>query len=425
MLDWNIIRQDPVAVGAALAKRGEAVDFEKLLDLDRTRRELVARNGDLRASRNRLAREVGARRSRGDDSSDLQQEAGRIKQEIASVEGELADVEASLNQVYEALPNTPHESVRAGGKEYNEVLRTWGEPPQLAPGYQDHVELSTRLGLVDYERGTKLGGSGYWLYTGMGAALEWALLDFFCREHFRDGYTFMLPPHLLIPECGFAAGQFPKFKADVFEVGGAGAEAQHFLLPTSETAILNVYRDEVISFDSLPIKAFAYSPCYRREGGGYRSDERGTVRGHQFNKVEMFQFTHPERWREAFDELVARSERLLQALGLHYRTSKLAAGDTSAAMAMTYDIEVWIPSLQAYKEVSSVSWSRDYQARRAGIRFRDPTTGKLSFVHTLNGSGLATSRLLPALLEQCQLGTGEVVVPEPLRPWVGKEKLGP
>jgi seryl-tRNA synthetase len=321
------------------------------------------------------------------------------------------------------LPNVPADQVPAGGKENNAVVKTWGAPPDLGNKQLDHVELCTRLGLVDFERGTKLGGSGFWLYTGLGAALEWALLDYFCKTHVADGYQFMLPPHLLLTECGYTAGQFPKFVDDVFLLAHDEHERDRFLLPTSETAILNVYRDEILPFEDLPIKAFAYTPCYRREQGGYRSDERGTVRGHQFNKVEIFQFVAEDGGDVALKEMVRKSERIVEELGLHYRTSLLAAKDASASMQITYDIEVWIPSIGSYKEVSSASYAGDYQARRANIRYRPEGEKKTRYVHTLNASALATSRLLPAIVEQCQQPDGSIRVPEPLRDWLQTDTI--
>jgi seryl-tRNA synthetase len=288
------------------------------------------------------------------------------------------------------------------------------------------VELSTRLGLVDYARDAKLGGSGYWLYTGQGAALEWALIDFFNREHYAAGYQFMLPPHILTEEADFAAGQFPKFHDDVYHLREeAEGGRKSFLLPTAETAILNVYRDEILPAEVLPMKVFAYTPNYRREAGGYRTEERGTMRGHQFNKTEMFQFTTPEDSEYALNELVNRAQMLVEKLGVHYQTSLLATRDASATMRLTYDIEVWIPTIGTYKEVSSASWAGDYQARRANIRYR-PERGKPTvYVHTLNASGLATSRLMPAIIEQNQQPDGSVTVPEPLRAWVGTDVLRP
>lgn len=422
MLDIDLIRREPDRVRQALAKRETEADVDEILALDLKRRKLQTEADDKRASRNQIAKRIGDAKRAGGDTALIQAEATTLRDEIAAMEIELAGLDRDLHDFMAALPNLPDDRVPSGGKENNRVVRVWGEQPTIADG-KDHVELATSLRLIDYERGTKLGGNGFWLYTGQGAQLEWALLDFFIREHVKDGYTFLLPPHLLIEECGYAAGQFPKFVDDVFHVSDRSSDRKHFLLPTSETAILNVYRDEILASEALPIKSFAYSPCYRREGGSHRTEERGTIRGHQFNKVEMFQFTTPEQGEQALEELVGKAERLLQQLGLHHRTSLLAAADTSASMAITYDVEVWMPSLGIYKEVSSISLAKDYQARRAKIRFRREPKSKPELVYTLNASGLATSRLFPALLEQRQQPDGSVSVPEPLRPWLGTDTL--
>lgn len=248
--------------------------------------------------------------------------------------------------------------------------------------------------------------------------MEWALLNFFINEHLNDGYELILPPHMLNYECGYVAGQFPKFSDEVYWIQNPTSSDRKFLLPTAETALVNLHRDEILSADELPKKYIAYTPCYRREAGSYRSEERGMIRGHQFNKVEMVQYTKPEDSDRAFQELVGKAERLVQELGLHYRLSRLAAGDCSASMARTYDIEVWIPSMGIYKEVSSASNARAYQARRGNIKYRDENR-KLQFVHTLNASGLATSRVMPAIVEQYQNADGSVTVPEVLRPYMG------
>ena len=338
----------------------------------------------------------------------------------------LTEADKTLRDLLMELPNLPDDRAPVGGKEANQVVRTWGSRPDLGDKPLDHVELCTRLGLIDYARGAKPGGSGYWLDTGQGAALEWALIDFFNREHYAAGYQFLLPPHLLTEEAGYAAGQFPKFHEDVYHIAEEGDGGRRsFLLPTAETAILNVYRDEILPAESLPLKAFSYSPCYRREAGGYGTEERGTMRGHQFNKVEMFQFTAPEQAADALNELVGRAQMLVEKLGLHYQTTLLATRDASASMRLTYDIEVWLPSIGIYKEVSSASWAGDYQARRASIRYRPGQGRPTAYVHTLNASGLATSRLLPAIVEQHQQPDGTVAVPEPLRAWVGTDVLHP
>ncbi|MGD9761883.1 MAG: serine--tRNA ligase, partial [Candidatus Izemoplasmatales bacterium] len=284
----------------------------------------------------------------------------------------------------------------------------------------DHVELATSLGLIDYERAAKISGRGTWIYTNLGARLEWALLNFFIDEHLKDGYEFLLVPHLLNYESGQTAGQFPKFKDDVFWL--EGESPRKFLLPTAETALVNIHRNEILDLKALPRKYFSYSPCYRREAGSYRSEERGMIRGYQFNKVEMVQYTTPDDSDDAFLELMIKAETLMKKLGLHYQVSKLAAGDVSFAMARTFDIEVWLPSIKIYKEVSSVSNSRSFQARRGMIRYRNEE-GKVDYVHTLNGSGLATSRLLPAILEQFQTVEGNVIVPEVLVPYMGGIKV--
>jgi seryl-tRNA synthetase len=351
-----------------------------------------------------------------------------VSTRVKELDGELNDVRAKIHDILAGLPNIPADDVVAGDKENNEVIREWGQQPQFDFAPKDHVELVTSLRLIDYERGLKLGGHGFWLYRGEGSRMEWGLLNYFIEEHLKDGYEFILPPHILNYQCGYSAGQFPKFEDDVFHLStfrGGKERTGQFLLPTAETALINVHRDEVLQEDELPKKYFAYTPCYRREAGSYRAQERGMIRGHQFNKIEMFQYTLPEKSDEALEELIGKAERLVQGLGLHYQLSKLAAKDCSAAMAKTYDIEVWIPSMNEYKEVSSASNSRDYQPRRGNIRFKRKNAKRPEYIHALNASGLATSRILPAMVEQLQQGDGSVVVPEALRKWVGKDVLTP
>jgi len=304
----------------------------------------------------------------------------------------------------------------AGDKENNRVVTVNKDQPIFDFKIKDHVELATSLGLVDYERAAKISGKGTWIYTNLGARLEWALINFFINQHLKDNYEFLLLPHLLNYESGMTAGQFPKFEEDVFWL--ENESPKKFLLPTAETALINVHRNEILSLNDLPRKYFSYTPCYRKEAGSYRSEERGMIRGYQFNKVEMVQFTAPEDSDDAFLELMVKAESLMRMLGLHYQVSKLAAGDISFAMARTFDIEVWLPSIGIYKEVSSVSNSRSFQARRGMIRYRTEE-GKIDYCHTLNGSGLATSRLLPAILEQNQMADGSVKIPEVLVPYMG------
>ena len=303
-----------------------------------------------------------------------------------------------------------------GGKENNKPIYCYKDKPEFNFKIKNHVELAESLGLIDYDRAAKVSGHGTWFYTNLGARLEWALLNFFINEHINDGFEFMLPPHILNYESGFTAGQFPKFEGDVFEL--KGMDPAKFLLPTAETALVNYYRNEILDGKDLPKKFFAYSPCYRKEAGSYRTEERGMIRGYQFNKVEMFEYTKEDESDAAFEELLKKAKSLVEKLGLHYRVSKLAAADCSHSMARTYDIEVFLPSIGIYKEVSSVSNARSYQARRGMMRYRGED-GKLHYMHTLNGSGLATSRVFPAILEQYQQEDGSVVVPEVLRPYMG------
>lgn len=422
MLDINLIRKDPDYVKAQLAKREYEVDFTELLAWDARRRELIAENEAVKAERNRINKEIPRIKKEGGDMAPLMAKMKEMSESVKRMDEEQRDLEEKIETFVAALPNLPAEDVVAGGKENNQVVKVFGEKPAFPFEPKNHVDLCQDLGLIDYERGVKLAGNGYWLYTDMGARLEWALLNYFITTHIKDGYTFMLPPHILTYACGFTAGQFPKFVDDVYRVN-AGDDAFHFLLPTAETALINLYRGEILEEKDLPKRMFAYTPCYRSEAGTYRASERGMIRGHQFNKVEMFGYTRPEDSDAMLQELIGKACALVEGLGLHYRLSKLAAGDCSASMATTYDIELWIPSMNEYKECSSVSNARDYQARRGNIRFRRADTKKIEYLHTLNGSGLATSRVIPAIVEQFQQDDGSMVVPEVLRPFLGVDVL--
>lgn len=424
MLDIQLVRTEHDSVLDGLAKRIHRAEAEaalrEILALDERRRALIAEVESERKRRNDEAQAIAAAKRAGKEVP-RPTDAAAAKQALAELEGDLRRIEGELQDVMSGLPNVPAPDVVPGGKEANEVVRTWGEPPELAKP-RDHVELATSLGLVDFERGVKLGGSGFWLYRGLGARLEWALVTWFVQRHLDAGFHFMLPPHLLLESAGFASGQFPKFRDDVYHLANPDGREGQFLLPTSETAILGAFQNETLDASDLPMKLFAYTPCYRREKAGTHSDERGTVRGHQFNKVEIFQLVTEADAVAALDEMVGHAESLVAGLGLHYRTSKLAAGDASAAMRKTLDVEVWMPSTGKYKEVSSVSWAGDYQARRARIRYKEKGA-KAQFVHTLNGSALATSRIFPAILEQYQQPDGSVRVPDVLRDAVGTDVI--
>lgn len=425
MLDLELIREKPDEVKDALLKKIDDVDFTKLIEADDERRKLIREIEVLKNKKNKVSKEISQIKSNGGNVDEACfKEMKEVSNEISKLEEKLLPIKEKIETFLEALPNIPDSDVLPGGKENNKVVRVHGEKPQFNFTPKDHVELAKNLNLIDYERGTRLSGNGFWIYKGNGAMLEWALLNYFIEQHTKDGYEFILPPHILNYECGRTAGQFPKFKDEVFKVGdGKDNENMQFILPTAETALVNLHRGEILKENELPKKYFAYTPCYRVEAGSYRASERGMIRGHQFNKVEMFQYTKPEDSDAALEELINKAEKLMQGLGLHYRLSKLAARDCSASMAKTYDIEVWIPSMNEYKEVSSVSNARDYQARRGMIRFRREETKKIEYVNTLNGSGLATSRLMPAILEQMQDKDGHIVVPEVLRKWIGKDRI--
>ena len=425
MLDIQDIRKDPERIRKALLKRIDDIDFTDLLGWDERRRTLISQTEALKARRNTVSGEIPEKKKQGENVQPLIDEMKEVSGNIKVLDSDLANVERDIKLFMDSLPNVPDDDVPEGGKENNEVLSSWGDKPEFSFEPKDHIDLVADLGLIDYERGVKMGGSGFWLYRGDGALLEWALMNYFIQEHLSDGYEFMLPPHILSYQCGYTAGHFPKFDDDVFYLSHDGDEQPKFLLPTAETALINFHRDEILDEDLLPLKYFAYTPCYRKEAGSYRTQERGMIRGHQFNKVEMFQFTQPEKSAQAFEELVEKAERIVRGLGLHYRLSRLAAKDCSAAAARTFDIEVWLPSMDDYKEVSSVSNTREYQSRRGNIRFKRKTTGKNEYIHALNASGMATSRIFPAILEQHQQEDGSVIVPEVLRGFLKKDRIVP
>ena len=421
MIDIKIIRDDPEEVKKRLAWKefDASEDIDRILLLDKQRRETIAAVEADKAEQNRVSKQIPVMKKAGEDVAPVIARMNALKEAVRAAEARQKEIEDEYTERMLSLPNLPDPDLKPGGKENNEPLRYFGEPHSFDFEPKNHVDLCTDLGLIDYTRGVKLSGSGFWIYRGMGARLEWALLNYFIDTHLADGYELVLVPHMLGYECGLTAGQFPKFKDDVYWLDVAEDERRRFMLPTAETALVSLHRDEILTEAELPRKYISYTPCFRREAGSYRADERGMVRGHQFNKVEMVQYTRPEDSDKAFEELVGKAEALVKGLGFHFRTVKLAAADCSASMARTYDIEIQIPSMNGYKEVSSVSNARDYQARRGSIRFRREGSSKTEFVHTLNGSGLATSRILPALVEQNQQKDGSILVPEVLRKYLG------
>lgn len=412
MLDINKIREFKAEVEAALLKRmdKEDLDLDKVIKIDDRRKQLLQEVETLKAERNKFSK------TKPDAETIAKMKA--VGDKIKKLDDQLRKVESELREKISALPNLPADDVLPGGKENNKVLKAFGEKPSFDFEPKDHYQLATDLGIIDYERAAKMSGAGFWVYRGQGAMLEWALLSYFIEFHQKNGYIFMIPPFLLTEESAYISGHLPKFRDDLF-----WTQDKSCLNATSEMMLGNYHRDEILSFEDLPIKYAAYSTCFRREAGGYRKEERGMIRGHQFNKIEMFHYANPKQSWASFDELIENAESLVEGLGLHYQTVQLAAGDASAAMAKTIDIEVWIPSMGIYKEVSSVSNALDYQARRGNVRFKNSETGKNEFLHTLNASGLATSRLFPAILEQFQNEDGSVAVPKPLQKFCGFKKI--
>lgn len=409
MLDLKLIREETEKVQTALLKRmsPEDLDLQKIINLDNQRRSLLLVLEEKKGERNRS--------SKAKPTEEIIIKMKVLGEEIKTEEDELNKVELELKEAISALPNLPADDVLSGGKENNQAIYTFGEKPSFDFTPKDHVELATDLGLIDYPRAAKMSGAGFWIYKGAGAQLEWALLNYFTEHHNQRNYRFILPPYLLNESSAYASGHLPKFREDLF-----WTEDGLCLNATSEMMLNNYHRDEILPTEELPLKYYAYSACFRREAGSYRKEERGMIRGHQFNKMEMFQFTKPEDSWLAFEEILTSAKEMIEGLGLHFQISKLAAGDCSSAMAKTVDLEVWIPSMEIYKEVSSVSNALDYQARRSNIRFKN-SSGKNEFVHTLNGSGLATSRLFPAILEQFQTSEGTVKVPVALRKYLPED----
>jgi seryl-tRNA synthetase len=420
MIDIKLIRENPELVITAHGRKGidSSGEISEILKLDIKRREILSENEADKAEQNKTSKQIPQIKKSGGDVTEVVSKLSVLKEKIQESEQQLREVETQLNELMLRIPNIPDEDIPSGGKENNKVLRTYGEPPVFDFEPKHHIDLCTDLGLIDYPLGVKLSGSGYWAYRGLGARLEWALLNYFIDTHIEDGYEFIMVPHILEYESGLTAGQFPKFADEVFKIANPTDDRMRYLLPTAEAALVSVYRNEIVPESELPKKLISYTPCYRREAGSHRAEERGMIRGHQFNKVEMVQYTTPEGSAQAHEELVYKAEKLVTELGFHYKTVMLAAGDCSDVMSRTYDIEIYIPSMNGYKEVSSVSNARCFQARRGMMRTKRED-GKIEYMHVLNGSGLATSRLIPALVEQNQQKDGTVVIPGVLRKYLG------
>jgi seryl-tRNA synthetase len=417
MLDLKFIRENPEVVKNAIRLKGEKDTVDEILKLDERRRELIKKGDALKARRNDVTEEIANLKKQGKDATDLIEEMRKVSDEIKSIDAELKKVETELENLLLWLPNIPHSSVPIGkDASDNVVVRVWGEIPEFDFEIKDHLTLGKKLGIIDFERGAKLTGSGFPLYIGKGATLERALINFMLDLHIqKHGYTEVFPPFLVNEASMRGTGQIPKLKDDMYYC----PEDDLYLIPTAEVPVTNIHRDEILDISELPKKYVAYSACFRREAGSWGRETKGFLRVHQFNKVELVKFTTPETSYDELESLVKDAEEVLQLLNIPYRVVLLCTGDMSFASAKTYDIEVWSPAEKKWLEASSCSNFEDFQARRMNVRFRRDKKSKPEFVHTLNGSGLATSRLMVALLENYQTPEGKVIVPKVLHKYTG------
>jgi seryl-tRNA synthetase len=423
MLDLGYVREHLPEVEERLRQRGS--NPEELLggfrDLDARRRQAITAAETLKAERNKKSEEVGRRKRAGEDAAALMEETKSLREEGERQEKLAAQLEEELRTVMSQIPNLPHSSVPAGRTEHDNVeARRWGAPPKFSFTAKPHWELGEQLGVLDLERAAKLSGARFAVYWDQGAKLERALASFMLDLHTAEhGYTEVLPPYMVNSASMYGTGQLPKFAADLFKI----QDHDLWLIPTAEVPLTNLYRDETLDESQLPLSITGYTPCFRSEAGSYGKDVRGIIRQHQFQKVELVKFSHPERSYDDHEQLTRHAEIVLQRLGLHYRVVTLCTGDMGFSSAKTYDIEVWLPGQKLFREISSCSNFESFQARRANIRFRSPTKKKTEFVHTINGSGLAVGRTWLAILENYQQEDGSVLIPEALRPYMGVERI--
>jgi seryl-tRNA synthetase len=425
MLDLNFVRDNLPRVEEMLRQRGAdpAAVLKDFRDVDTRRRQAITEAETMKARRNKASEDIAKLKKSGQDATAAIAETKDLREQIQTREKTAADLDARLQDILSGIPNMPHASVRVGhNAEENVEVRRWGTPPQFDFPPKPHWDLGAELGVLDLERAVKLTGARFAVYWDLGARLERALANFMLDLHTSEhGYTEVLPPYLVNSESMYGTGQLPKFAADLFRV--PHGEKDLWLIPTAEVPVTNLYRDEILDATRLPISLTAYTPCFRSEAGSYGKDVRGIIRQHQFQKVELVKFTRPENSYEEHEKLTRNAETVLQKLGLHYRVVTLCTGDMGPSSAKTYDIEVWLPGQQLFREISSCSNFEAYQARRANIRYRPEGKNKTEFVHTLNGSGLAVGRTWVAIVENYQQADGSVVIPEALRPYIGAERI--
>lgn len=421
MLDIKRIRNDFDAMAEKLANRGVSQEtLHELKELDAKRRKLLIKSEEAKAERNIASAAIAQAKRNKDDASDQITAMQKLSADIKATDAELAEIDENLNDIIVRLPNTPHESVPVGADEDENVeVRRWGTPREFDFDIKAHWDLGEDLDILDWERGAKVTGSRFLFYKGLGARLERAIYNFMLDEHAKEGYTEIIPPYMVNHDSMFGTGQYPKFKEDTFEL----ADSDYVLIPTAEVPVTNYYRGEILDGKDLPIYFTAMSPSFRSEAGSAGRDTRGLIRLHQFHKVEMVKFSKPESSYDELEKMTANAENILQKLGLPYRVITLCTGDMGFSAAKTYDLEVWIPAQNTYREISSCSNTEDFQARRAQIRYRDEADGKVKLLHTLNGSGLAVGRTVAAILENYQNEDGSVTIPEALRPYMGRVEI--
>lgn len=417
MLDIKRIRNNPEEVNTLLKKRDKSLTIDEVLKLDEKRRELLVNVEEMKAKQNQVSKEIPKLKKEGKDATPILKEMKELSQKIKDMDGKVKEVENQLRDMLLRIPNTPNPEVVVGESDEDNVeIRKWGEPTKFDFEAKAHWDIGKDLDILDFERAAKVTGTRFAMFKGYGALLERAVINFMLNLHtVKHGYKEILPPFMVNRDSMTGTGQLPKFEEDAFYL----PSKDYFLVPTAEVPVTNIHRDEILEEDKLPIYYTAYTPCFRQEAGSAGRDTRGLIRNHQFNKVELVKFANPKNSYEELEKLTNDAEEVLQLLNIPYRVVMLCTGDLGFSSAKTYDIEVWMPSYNRYVEISSCSNFEDYQARRANIRYRDKDTGKLEYVHTLNGSGLAVGRTTAAILENFQQADGTVVVPEVLRPYMG------